>query len=94
MQQGCGGCGESCLHVRCLWIALPISRVTNWLPFRPLFAHPLPPLVPLSAQRDACRDMDGRDCVGNRVRVEISSNARKGGGGGGRGGGYGGGGGG
>jgi hypothetical protein len=35
--------------------------------------------------------MDGRDCVGNRVRVEISSNARKGGGGGGRGGGYGGG---
>ena len=47
--------------------------------------------------RDACRDMDGRDCVGNRVRVEISSNSRKGGGGGGGGrggGGYGGGGGG
>merc|ERR1719352_2118732 len=37
--------------------------------------------------RDACRDLDGRDILHNRVRVEISSNARRGGGGGGGGGG-------
>jgi len=29
--------------------------------------------------RDACRDMDGRDFFGNRVRVEISSSTRSGG---------------
>ena len=41
-------------------------------------------------QKDACRDLDGREILHNRVRVEISSNARRGGGGRG-GGGYGGG---
>ncbi len=45
----------------------------------------------LYVQRDACRDLDGRECLHNKVRVEISSNARRGGGGGGSGGGGGGG---
>jgi hypothetical protein len=42
-------------------------------------------------QKDAVRDLDGRDVLGKRVRVELSSGGRKPGGGGG---GYGGGGGG
>ncbi|KAJ1479886.1 hypothetical protein T484DRAFT_1669109 [Baffinella frigidus] len=44
--------------------------------------------------RDAVRDLDGRDCRGKRVRIELSSGrGPSGGGGGGGGGGYGGGGG-